>query len=285
MTTADPQVERIARKICEHEKLHFIEGVGAGAFKETFYVATTAGEPRALKVFRSGFNERTEREIEAMQRCQHANIGRFLSLHDFASDGQTVLYSLEEFLGGGSLASRIKVKLLTIEECRAIGRQLINALSHIAGLGLVHRDIKPDNIMFRDDRRTPVIVDFGLVRDLSASSVTASWVIRGPGTPYFASPEQLNNEKHVIDWRCDQFGLGVTLAISTFGVHPYWAAGDTPETTVERVAMRGSPSVDFISRCGYEGLATLGRMIQPWPILRYRTASDLACGWGKESET
>lgn len=219
-----------------------------------------------------------------MQRCQHPNIARFLSLHDFSDGGQTFFYSMEEFLGGGSLGDRLKQGLLEIDACRAIGRQLINALGHIAGLGLVHRDLKPDNIMFREDRQTPVIVDFGLVRDLSASSVTASWVLPGPGTPFFASPEQLNNDKQMIDWRSDQFGLGVTFAIATFGAHPFATPGDTPQATVQRVAMRQQPSAIFVTRSDQQRLRTLRRMIQPWPISRYRTAEDLATAWNEESK-
>lgn len=285
MPTVDPQAEQIARKICSQENLRFVNAVGGGTFKNAFHVATTpAGESRALKLFKTAISERTAREIDAMQRCQHPNIGRFLSLHNFSDGGQTFFYTMEEYLAGGSLADRIKQKPLTLDDCRSIGRQLIGALGHIAALGLVHRDLKPDNIMFREDKQTPVIVDFGLVRDLSASSVTASWVLPGPGTPFFASPEQLNNDKQMIDWRSDQFGLGITLASATFGTHPFAVAGDTTQAIVQRVAMRQQPSSDFAARCTQVRLTTLRKMIQPWPIARYRTAADLASAWEQESK-
>ncbi len=283
MVTADLDVQQIAREICANEDLLFVGPVGAGAFKETFHVTTPAGESLALKVYRHALNERTVREIDAMRRCQHPNIGRFHSLHEFECAGQALVYSLEEFLSGGSLAQRVKNGFLSVVECRAIGCRLIDAVGHIARLDLVHRDIKPENIMFREDGSSPVIVDFGLVRDLSATSATASWALRGPGTPFFASPEQLNNDKHMIDWRSDQFGLGVTLAVATFGRHPYAAASDTLEVTVERVAARGGPSEDFISSCRRERLVALAKMVQPWPVLRYRTPSDLGRAWDEES--
>jgi len=88
-------------------------------------------------------------------------------------------------------------------------------------LDLVHRDIKPANIMFKEGLETPVLVDFGIVRDLAATSLTQTWSPIGPGTPFFASPEQLNNEKHLIDWRSDQFSLGVTLYFARTARHPY----------------------------------------------------------------
>ena len=283
MSSVDPKAEQIARKICTRENLTFVDSVAAGAFKDTFHVATQAGESRALKLFKTAITERTTREIDAMQRCQHPNIARFFSLHDFTDGALKFSYLLEEYLAGGSLGDRIKQKHLTIDECRDIGRQLIDALGHIAALALVHRDLKPDNIMFRADRQTPVIVDFGLVRDLTASSLTASWVMVGPGTPFFASPEQLNNDKQMIDWRSDQFGLSVTLAVATFGVHPFAMPGDTPQATVQRVAMRQQASADFITRCAQSRLNMMRKMVQTWPILRFRTAADLAAAWDQEA--
>jgi serine/threonine protein kinase len=98
----------------------------------------------------------------------------------------------------------------------------------------VHRDIKPDNIMLREDGRTPVIVDFGLVRMLDEPSITGSWADRGPGTPFYASPEQLRNEKPLIDWRSDQFSLGVSLSRVTIGVHTYQQIPDEDPLVSER---------------------------------------------------
>src|SRR5688572_5743553 len=108
MPTVDPQAEQIARKICAQENLNFLHGVAAGAFKDTFHVATQPGESRALKLFKTAITERTAREIDAMQRCQHPNIARFFSLHDFTDGGQKFAYLLEEYLPGGSLGDRIK---------------------------------------------------------------------------------------------------------------------------------------------------------------------------------
>jgi serine/threonine protein kinase len=139
----------------------------------------------------------------------------------------------------------------------------------------VHRDLKPENIMFRDTGNSPVIVDFGLVRDLQATSVTASWAMRGPGTPYFASAEQLNNEKQMIDWRSDQFGLGVTMIIALTGRHPYEHVGDSPADVVGQVADRTAPAPDVIAECRKEGWNALVKMVQPWPISRFRTPQQL----------
>jgi serine/threonine protein kinase len=155
----------------------------------------------------------------------------------------------------------------------------VSAVAHIASQDLVHRDIKPDNIIFRADGATPVIVDFGLVRDLVRTSLTESWFMRGPGTPYFASPEQLRNEKPMIDWRSDQFSLGVVVALSTLGLHPYQEEAASLAHTVDRVAERHSQTRRFIEAAERAGMPFLTRMTAPWPVERFRTPSDLERAW------
>src|SRR5262249_941928 len=159
----------------------------------------------ALKLYKQGASSRrSQREIDAMRRCEHPNIARLLRVETFEYSAEEFIVTIEEFLPGGTLTDLGQIDVPT---CLEIGKQLIAAIKHISSLGLVHRDLKPDNIMFRSDRKTPVIVDFGVVRDLLDTSLTPSWAARGPGTPFFAAPEQLNNEKHQIDWRADQFSL------------------------------------------------------------------------------
>ncbi len=283
--TADPKrAEDIARKISAQQNLTFITARGEGAFKHTFQVTTDAGQAFALKIFKSAsVSERTAREIDAMQRCTHPNIARVLALDQFVDNGETFLFSVEEFLAGGSLAERISGRgLISKNAFYPIALQLADALAHVAALDLVHRDLKPDNIMFRDAGDTPVIVDFGLVRDLNAVALTASWAMRGPGTPYFASPEQLNNEKQMIDWRSDQFGLGVTLIMALTGRHPYEHVGDIADVVVARVAERKALAPDVVTECRNEGWNALVTMVQPWPISRFRMPHDLIEALKKE---
>ncbi|MDB4959855.1 MAG: protein kinase [Myxococcales bacterium] len=260
-----------------------MSAAGAGAFKETYEVRDAEGQRLALKVFRAGMSaERTDREIDAMRRCSHPNIARVVAIDAFESDGERYVFLIEEFLPGGSLADRVqRDDLYTAAEARTLAVALVDALAHIASHNLVHRDFKPENILL-DANDSPMIDDFGIVRDLTKESLTQSWAMRGPGTPFYAAPEQLNNEKELIDWRTDQFSLGVVLSVITFGVHPYQRSGMTMDQTVEAVAARVEPADSFVESAMAAGLVALPKMVSSWPVRRFRTPELLAAAWANE---
>lgn len=274
----------VAQAYCAANGHRFVGPVGAGAFKETFHVVLANGEPQALKVFQPGFSpERTSRELGAMQRCSHPNIARLTSIAGFYHDGVQYLLTTEEFLSGGTLTSRLQRGLFARSEAMCMGNQLVKAVAHIASHDLVHRDIKPDNILFREGGVTPVIVDFGLVRDLARTSLTQTWLLRGPGTPYFASPEQLRNEKAMIDWRSDQFSLGIVITLGIFGFHPYQEEGASLQQTVEYVAERSPQTSRFLNRANEARMPFLIRMTAPWPVERFRLPEDIQRVWEEAS--
>jgi len=278
------KLEAVAKAVCKSKGLTFVKPVGAGAFKETFHVQGAAGNELALKIYQPGFSpQRTQREIKAMMRCAHSNIAKLADLFNFDWAGHSYLVSLEEFLPGGTLAEHIKKSgLLNSQAAQDIGEQLIDAVSHIAALGLVHRDLKPENIAFREDGTTPVVLDFGLVRDLADSSLTATWMPHGPGTPIFSPPEQILNEKHLIDWRSDQFSLGVLISICTFGFHPFAEPSLPDVEVVDRVAQRQPQASRFRAAANTARLPTLIRMTGVWPVERVRTPQELARCWSAQ---
>lgn len=274
-------LEPVALSVCSAVGLTFIRGVGAGAFKETFHVLLGDGTPQALKIYRAGISpERAQREIEAMVTCTHPNIARLSSIAPHQIGSTKYLVSLEEYLPGGTLTAKIQTSgLFSVAELRPFGAALVSAVAHVASHGLVHRDLKPDNIMLRADGITPVIVDFGLVRNLSQSSLTQTWLLQGPGTPLFSPAEQLHNEKAYIDWRADQFSLGVLLSISAFGFHPYAEPNDSMADIVTRVSSRQPPTDRFRQKALTDGFPALTTMVAPWPVQRFRTAEKLSEAW------
>jgi serine/threonine protein kinase len=275
-------LKEVAIALCNERNWRYEGIAGDGAFKTVYRIMTQTGEARALKLFHDR-SPRTPREIDAIRKCTHPNIARLFEVGTLNHSGDEIDFTLEEFLGGGTLDHLVARTRLSGENALEIGTALIPALGHLKTLGIVHRDIKPANILLREDGKTPVLVDFGLARDLSRSSLTQTWLSMGPGTPLFAPPEQLNNNKDMIDWRSDQFSLGVTLAVACLAVHPYQYAGEeiTGEV-VARVAARASPRPDLFDLCRAAGLPCLARMVSPWPVGRFRSPSELETAWAQQ---
>ena len=275
--------EDVATAYCARHGETLVAAVGKGAFKETFHIRRADGSSAALKVYGPACSaERTTREIDAMSRCSHPNIATLTSVAPFDMNGTTHLITIEEYLEGGTLADKLSSSLLQRDELLEIGERLIEALGHIAQLDLVHRDLKPDNIMFRADHATPVVVDFGLVRDLQQLSLTQTWLQQGPGTPLFAPAEQLLNEKQLVDWRADQFSLGVVLSFAMFGRHPYQEGGESLDLVVQRVGNRGHQSAEFLDATAQSRIPVLVKMTKPWPVHRYRLPTDLLRDWREQ---
>jgi serine/threonine protein kinase len=277
-------LECIAEALCAELDATYVTPVGLGAFKETFRICDKDGLTKALKILKPGFSaERTQREIEAMTRCSHPNLAQLEKLAVFQFQGSPYTYLIEPFLDGGTLLSRIEREgLLQRADALELGSSLISALAHIAGHDLVHRDLKRENVMFRSQDAEPIIVDFGLVRDLRQTSLTHTWAIRGPGTPLYAPPEQLNNEKDLIDWRSDQFSLGVMISYCVLGFHPFSDEDSTDVAIVERVASRGPLAERFLSAIGSHRLPILSRMVNVWPVRRVRTPNQLLQLWQQQ---
>lgn len=279
----DFRLESVARAICKDGGFDYGCGIAEGSFKETYRIGKPDGTRLALKVLKPGSSpERSEREVDAMRRCTHPNIAKLLVLAAFEHEGQKYTFLVEEFMEGGTLDQQLSAGSLGRDAVLSLGAVLIETIGHIAANDLVHRDLKPANIMFRQTGGEPIVVDFGIVRDLRKSSLTASYIGMGPGTPYFAPPEQLNNEKMLIDWRADQFALGVVLALAHIGFHPYAEAADDPGQTIARVAARVGPTARFSDAIKVADLPVLGRMVLKWPVERVRTPEELLAVWKKQ---
>lgn len=277
-------MEPVANAICAASNYIFGGGIGQGTFKETFLATRPDGTKLALKILKPGCSPaRSDREVEAMKRCGHPNIIPLLELAEFEHAGTKYCYLKETFMEAGTLDDRLKNGLLSRDEVLALGDQLIRAVGHIADNDLVHRDIKPANIMFPVAGAEALVGDFGIVRDLRKPSITNSYLLVGPGTPFFSAPEQLNNEKALIDWRTDQFAIGVTLAIVHFGFHPYQGEGEDQNQTIAHVSAREGPSVKFLDAVEGANLPVLANLVCPWPAERVRTPRDLLKEWRKQN--
>lgn len=273
----DHKLEYIAKSICDLNKMQFIRFIDAGAFKET-YLVHGQDIKYALKIFNSeNSKERTEREIDAMRRTSCANIAQLFKVGTFVGPEGSFLYLYEKYLAGGTLGELMKKSRIDKERIIAIGSDLINALESTYKENIVHRDIKPDNIMFRDNDGEAVLVDFGLVRHLDATSLTKTSNFRGPGTAFYSAPEQLNNEKNLIDWRTDQFALGITLCEALLGVHPFESGSAIK--TIEKIASKTECNNDIRKQLNDFGMAPIIKMLEPHPVKRYRRPDKMKQDW------
>ncbi len=141
-----------------------------------------------------------------MSRLAHEHIARVLSFEHWNGEYHLVM----EFLGGGSLADRLDDSgVLAVDDALRITRDVLEALAVAHQHGVVHRDVKPENIIF-DENGTTKLTDFGVARvpdGMGGSQVTLPGI--QPGTVLFMSPEQVSGEE--VDGRTDLYALGATL--------------------------------------------------------------------------
>jgi eukaryotic-like serine/threonine-protein kinase len=266
----EPELGQVATSAAKARQLSLDGFLGKGAFKETFRAITGTGEVIALKVAPTSdsLHPRLQRETQALAECSHPAIARLLDSFELSVDGGRYWISLEEFVGGGTLADALALSTMAPQQVRAVMTPIADALGHLHERQLVHRDIKPANILFRSETAA-VLTDFGLVRILDKSSLTHDFLAMGPGTPLYASPEQLLNEKSEIDWRSDQFAFALVACRCLLGVHPFAPSG-TAHDAVVRVAERGSIEPGVASQLEDLGFTSLVRALDPWPVRRYR---------------
>ena len=271
------KLENVASEVAESLQLNEVKFVKAGAFKETYRTTNIDNDYVALKILDplKCNIARTEREIEAMSKCNCDQIGGLIDFGEFYSKNQSYIYYLEEFFDGGSLADKIQNGGLSTNETINLGISMAQAIKYLKSQELVHRDVKPENIMYKQSSDCPVLVDFGLVRDLSQSSLTQTWIPQGPGTPVYSAPEQLNNEKQLIDWRTDQFSLGIVLSICLTGQHPFLDNGMTVGDAINAVANRNRCATCFCTKAKELKCETVLKMLEPWPVKRFNCPDSL----------
>lgn len=265
----------ITTEVCRQLDAKLICSLGSGAFKQA-YLIERDGCQFALKVAAvSGtLNARFEREISALRECSHPSIAKIIAASAFAHAGNEYWVIVEEYLPHGTLADLVRSGPLGADTIRHIGVTLADALSHLCERSFVHRDIKPANILFRNPLE-PVLTDFGIVRILGDASLTQDFMAQGPGTPMYAAPEQLLNEKHAIDWRTDQFGLALVLSELLLGHHAFL---DGPHRDARDAVLLVANRQSLPKRSRHlleeKGFGFLTKALSSWPVERFRNPEE-----------
>ena len=264
----------VAVNLCRERGYTYVRELGKGSFKSAYLVESPNGLVALKLAIVEGLTDRLAREISALQTCTHPSIAKLLETFSYQSDQTSIWVVIEECLAAGTLEQRLKVAKMTCEEVRHIGICLAEVLGHLHERRLVHRDIKPANILFREGSDIPVLTDFGVVRMLDQPTLTRAFMGMGPGTPAYAAPEQLNNEKVQIDWRTDQFGLAVVLSECLIGRHPFLSDGESLYDAIIAVASRKVLPASTNNELLRLGFGCLIPALQSWPVSRYRKPNE-----------
>ena len=221
----NPLAERLALVL---EGAYELEGeIGRGGMGVVYLARDLALKRRvAIKVlppelaFRQEIKTRFTREAQTAARLAHPHI---VPIHTVGDEGGLV-YFVMGYVDGESLAARLRRRnALPAEEVRRIMKETADALGMAHAMGVIHRDVKPDNILLEGTRRRVMVTDFGIAKALShagAGTLTGTGI--AIGTPHYMSPEQAAGERE-IDARSDLYALGVVAYEMATGELPFQA--------------------------------------------------------------
>jgi serine/threonine-protein kinase len=206
-----------------------------------------------MKIIEGGGDDRIDREMEIYNRFKGLD-GIPQIYRQSHYEGETVIF--EQYIEGSTLNDIVsKYGRDTVLITKLI-KDLFVILTPIWNDSYVHRDLKPENIIIRSNG-TPVIIDFGIARDLGANSITGTGL--QPGTWRWAAPEQLMGQKHQISYRTDFFSLGV---LAYFLFHQKLPFGETlPE--IHSKIKTNDETFYLDSDCGMEEFLTQTLKFRP----------------------
>jgi eukaryotic-like serine/threonine-protein kinase len=246
----------------------------------TVFLAQDAkhGSPVALKVLHQDLAaslgpERFRREIALAARLQHPHI---LSVLDSGESANGLLWFTMPYVEGESLRDRLRREgQLPLEDALRITREVALALEYAHRHGVIHRDVKPENILLTSDGQA-LVADFGIARALApgASNTTLTETGAAIGTPQYMSPEQASAERTLTS-RTDVYSLGAVLYEMLAGEPPF--TGPTAQAIVAKM-MTGEPPSVRRARASVPAAvdAAIQRALAPVPADRFATALEFS---------
>jgi eukaryotic-like serine/threonine-protein kinase len=215
----------------------------------------------------SAARRRFAREAKAAAAVVHEHV---IPIYNVESDGP-VPYLVMQFVPGHSLQARVDEQgPLEVKEVLRIARQAASGLAAAHAQGVVHRDVKPANILLEDSMDRVLLSDFGLARTVDDATLTRSGTLAG--TPHYMSPEQASGQS--VDQRSDLFSLGSAIYFMCTGRPPY--RSDSPMAVLNRICHEPHRPLDDVNPDVPIELAELvDRLLAKNPADRFATAEDV----------
>ena len=223
--------------------------------------------------FREEIRIRFLREAETAARLSHPHI---VPIHSVGEGPDGLVYFVMAYVDGESLAARLKRReRLPPEEARRILMETADALGAGHALGIIHRDVKPDNILLEGSRGRTVLTDFGIAKALTSTTGPGTLTATGVaiGTPHYMSPEQAAGDRE-IDGRSDIYSLGVVGYQMLAGELPF-SAPTVPGILLKQITEQAPNLIDRSPTCPEDLASCVMRSLEKEPEARWPTADAL----------
>ena len=221
--------------------------------------------------FQSAIKTRFLREAETAAQLSHPNIVPIYSVDEL----EGLVFFVMAYISGDNLAKRLHdTGVLPVDDVRRITREVADALAYAHERGVVHRDIKPDNILLDASTGRTMVTDFGIARAASEGEggrLTATGM--AIGTPAYMSPEQAAGDRE-IDGRSDLYSLGVVSYQMLVGEPPF-VANSTPAMLVKHISERPTPVAQRRSDVPQDLARSVMMLLEKDPEMRFPSATAL----------
>jgi serine/threonine-protein kinase len=256
------------------ERYRLIDFIGQGGMSLVYRaVDVRTGHSVAIKILKSEYNgdkeflERFQREAQAASLMSHHNI---VNLLDVGVEGD-YRYLVAEYVSGSTLKEIIQQKgHINTTTAIQITVRILSALQHAHDNGIIHRDIKPQNVLVNADGHVKV-ADFGIARMTNAFTISKGDTV--VGSVHYSSPEQASGS--VVEASSDIYSTGVVLYEMLTGRVPF--VGDTPvSVAMQHINSQPPPIAELNPEVPPAGIAVVMKALEKSPKKRYQSAREMA---------